>query len=167
MNIWLEVLKSNDFIGVKQCIKKRLNLNDENDMGESVLASAIRYQCDEDIIDILIDSGADIFDFDNEGVSIFDMAITYDNVSIVKHILNAGIDVNKTRRRSDFTPLMCAASYGRKEIVKILLDAGANKEAKDLKGFTAIDFARKMNKKSLLVMLCLNEDYPANKVHTR
>ena len=167
MNTWIEILKNNNFVGAKQYIKKSADINDENDTGESVLAYAIRYHCDEELIKLLIDSGADIYDFDNEGVSIFDIAITYNNLFVVNYIINDGIDINKTTRRSGFTPLMCASCYGHKEITKLLLDAGANKEAKDIKGFTAIDFARKMNKKSVLEILEYDNEAPKNTSHIR
>ena len=167
MNIWIEILKNNDFIGAKQYIKKGADINEENDIGESVLSNAIKYHCDEELIKLLIDNGADLFDFDDEGVSIFDMAITYNNMFIVNYLLNTDIDVNTTTRRSGFTPLMCAACYGHADIVKLLLDAGANKDIKDLKGFTAIDFARKMNKKAVLLVLEYNESDPQNKGYIR
>jgi len=153
MNTWLEILKNNNYIGAKQHIKKGADLNDESDIGESVLAYALRYRCDEELIKLLIDSGADIYDFDNEGVSIFDVAITYNNLFVVNYLLQKGIDVNRTTRRSGFTPLMCASCYGQVEIAKLLLDKGANKEAKDSKGFNATDFARKMNKKRISELL--------------
>lgn len=167
MHTWLEILKNNDFISAKQYIKKDADLNEENESGESVLATAIRHHCDEDLILLLIDNGADIYNFDDEGVSIFDMAITYDNIFLVKYIIDKGVDVNKTQRRSGFTPLMCASCYGRAEITKILLDNGANKELKESKGFNATDFARKMNKKTVLVLLEFDEDEPKNKAHIR
>jgi len=61
-----------------------------------------------------------------EDVSIFDMAITYDNIKMVEFFLDKGIDVNVTNRKSGFTPLMCASCYGRIEIAKILLDYDEN-----------------------------------------
>jgi len=76
MNKWIELLKNNDFLSVKKYIKDGADLNDENETGESVLAYALRNRCDMDLLMLLIDSGADIFDFDDEGVSIFDMSIT-------------------------------------------------------------------------------------------
>lgn len=167
MNTWLEILRKNDFIGAKRYIKDDADLNDETESGESVLATAIRHHCDDELITLLIDNGADIYDFDDEGVSIFDMAITYDNVFLVKYIIDKGIDVNKTQRRSGFTPLMCASCYGRAEIAKLLLDNGATKDLVDSKGFNATDFARKMNKKSVLVLLDFDKDAPQNKTHIR
>jgi len=167
MNKWLEILRNNDFIGAKQYIKKNADLNSETESGESVLATAIRHHCDEDLIQLLIDSGADIYDFDDEGVSIFDMAITYGNLDLVNYIIDKGIDVNATRRRSGFTPLMCASCYGRVDIVEVLLKHGADKEALESKGFNATDFARKMNKKSVLVLLDYDKYAPYNKAHIR
>ncbi|MEA3330135.1 MAG: ankyrin repeat domain-containing protein [Campylobacterota bacterium] len=167
MNKWIEFLKNNDYISVKKYIKDGADLNDANENGESVLACGIRACCDMDLLMLLIDSGADIFDFDDEGVSIFDMAITYNNIELVEYIIGQGIDVNKTNRRSNFTPLMAAACYGRLEIVQILLDRDANQDALDTKGFSAIDFARKMNKKSVLKLLDYDENSPKNKSFTR
>ncbi len=167
MNKWLELLKNNDYIGVKKYLKDDADLEETNDIGESVLACGIRARCDFDLLMLLVDNGADIFDFDEEGVSIFDIAITYDNLDMVNLLIEKGIDVNKTMRRSGFTALMAAACYGRIEITKRLLEEGASQEIVDLKGFSAIDFARKMNKKSVLELLNFNKNAPRNTGYAR
>ncbi len=167
MNKWLEILRNNDYIAAKLYIKGGADLNEETESGESVLANALRHHCDFDIMQLLIDNNANIYDFDNEGVSIFDMAITYNNIEMVHYMIKQGIDVDETKRKSGFTPLMCASSYGRVEIVKILLKKGANKDLKESKGFSATDFARKMNKKSVLVLLDFDESLPKNKAYIR
>jgi len=153
MNKWLELLKNNDYIGVKQYLKKDADIEETNDIGESVLACALRARCDFDLLMLLVENGADIFDFDDEGVAIFDMAITYDNMQMVEYLIAKGIDVNNTTRRSKLTPLMVASCYGRVEILKTLLSNNANQKAVDAKGLKAKDFARKMNKKSILEIL--------------
>lgn len=153
MYTWLELLKKDDYLGIKKYIKEGGDLSETNDSGESVLSCALRERCDFDTLMLLVQSGADIFDFDDEGVSVFDMAITYDNIFMVKHIIESGIDINSTNRRSGFTALMAASCYGRVEIVKLLLSKGVNQEAKDAKGLSAADFARKMNKKTVLALL--------------
>lgn len=157
MNKWIDILKSDDFIGVKKYIKEGGDVNEANDHGESVLAYALRYGCDFDLLMLLVENGADIFDFDEEGVSILDMAITYGNLKMVEYLLGKGYDVNATRRKSGFTPLMAAACYGRVEVAKLLLAQGADKNRMDIKGFRAVDFARKMNKKSILDLLGVDE----------
>ena len=167
MNKWLELLKSDDYLGIKKYIKSGADLQETNEAGESVLACALRAGCSIDTLMLLIESGADIFDFDDEGVSIFDMAITYDNIHMVSYLIEQGKDVNKTTRKSGFTALMAAACYGRVEIAKMLLEKGADQHAKDSKGFTAIDFARKMNKKSVLELLDYDPNAPKNTNYAR
>ncbi|WP_373002300.1 ankyrin repeat domain-containing protein [Sulfurimonas sp.] len=167
MNKWIEYLKNNDFMSVKKYIKDGADVNEANETGESVLAYAIRSRCDMDLLMLLVENGADFYDFDDEGVSIFDMSITYNNIGMVEYIIEQGIDVNFTQRRSKFTPLMAAASYGRLDIAKLLIKHGADQNAVDTKGFSAIDFARKMNKKSVLEILEYDPDSPRNKAYTR
>ena len=116
---------------------------------------------------LLINSGADIYDFDEEGVSIFEIAITYNYLELVKYFIEKGIDVNKTQRRSGFTPLMAATCYGRVEIAKLLLENSADKNARDSKGISVIDFARKMNKKTILELLDYDKDAPKNTDYAR
>lgn len=167
MNKWLELLNKNDYIGIKKYIKSGADLQETNESGESVLACALRSHCDEDILTLIIESGADIFDYDDEGVSILDMAITYDNLYVVKYLIEQGIDINTTNRRSGFTALMAAACYGRAEITKTLLLYGVDQTIRDSKGFTAVDFARKMNKKSILALLNYDEDDTQNRGYAR
>ncbi len=167
MNKWLELLKNDDYLGIKKYIKSGGDLSETNEAGESVLACALRAQCDMETLMLLIESGADIFDFDDEGVSVFDMAVTYDNKEMVRYLIEQGKDINETTRKSRFTALMAAACYGRVEIAKILIEHGADQEAKDSKGFTAVDFARKMNKKSILELFEYDENAPKNTAYAR
>jgi len=167
MNKWLELLKNDDYLGIKKYIKSGADLSETNEAGESVLACALRAQCDMETLMLLIESGADIFDFDDEGVSVFDMAVTYDNKEMVHYLIEQGKDVNETTRKSGFTALMAAACYGRVEIAKILLEHGADQEARDSKGFSAVDFARKMNKKSILELFEYDENAPKNTAYAR
>lgn len=167
MTKWLELFKTDDYLGVKKYIKDGADLQEVNEAGESVLACALRAHCDIELLMLLIDSGADKFDFDDEGVSIFDMAITYNNIEMVNYLIKEGIDVNQTNRRSGFTPLMAATCYGRNEIIKILIANGVDQSASDAKGFRAVDFARKMNKKSILEILDYDEEDPKNTGYAR
>lgn len=167
MNNWLELLKNDDYLGIKKYIKSGGDIKETNDLGESVLACAIRAHCELETLMLLVENGADIFDFDDEGVSIFDMAVTYNNADIIDYLIQNGIDVNKTQRRSGFTALMAAACYGRTEIFKTLLENGADVNAQDSKGFRATDFARKMNKKSILELLDYDASNPKNTGYAR
>ncbi len=164
---WTELLNNDDYLGIKKYLKTDADLNETNDGGEGVLACAIRAHCSFETLMLLIEFGADPFDFDDEGVSVFDIAITYDNQEMVNYLIEHGRDVNQTNRRSGFTPLMAAACYGRAEIAKTLIEHGVDQNAKDSKGFTAADFARKMNKKSVLEVLNYDADAPKNTNYAR
>ena len=167
MNEWLELLKVGNYLNVKKHLKNGADANESNELGESVLALAIRSGCNFDLLSLLMDGGADPFDFDEEGVSVFDMAITYDNLEMVNYLIQKGVNVSETNRRSGFTPLMAAACYGRIEIAKALIERGVDQNASDVKGFTAADFARKMNKKSVLKILDYDENDPRNVGYAR
>lgn len=153
MEKWIELLKDNNYLGIKQYLKNDGNPNETEENGESVICFALRYQCDQEIINLLIDQGADLRHNDEQGVSVFDVAVTYNNLDVIERLIGEGFDVNHATRRSGFTPLMGAVCYGRVEIIQKLIDLGVDVDARDTQGFSAIDFARKMHKKSILALL--------------
>jgi len=158
MEQWIELLKANDYLGVKKYLKNGANPNEVEENGESVICFAMRYHCDSEILDLLIENGADIHHVDDEGVSVFDVAVTYNNLPLIEKLIKDGFDVNRATRRSGFTPLMGAVCYGRVDVIKKLLDMGVNVQSRDAYGLSAIDFARKMHKKSILALLEGNKD---------
>jgi len=153
MEQWIELLKANNYLGIKQYLKKGASANESEENGESVICFALRYHCDLEILELLISEGADLYETDNEGVSVFDVAVTYNNLFLIEKLIKDGFDVNKSTRRSGFTPLMGAVCYGRVEVIQKLLDMGVDVKARDGHGLTAIDFARKMHKKAILALL--------------
>lgn len=153
MEEWIHLLKTNDYLGVKKYLNSGGNPNATEENGESVLCFAMRYGCDDELLDLLIEKGADLGHLDNEGVSVFDVAVTYNRLTIVERLIAQGFDVNKPTRKSGFTPLMGAVCYGRTEIIQKLLDLGVDVDTRDAHGFSAVDFARKMHKKSILALL--------------
>ncbi|MDA3945558.1 MAG: ankyrin repeat domain-containing protein [Helicobacteraceae bacterium] len=153
MTKWLSILQNNDYLAAKKHIKDGGKLNAQTEAGESVLAYALKSRVDQDMLELLIGSGADMFYMDEEGVSILDFAITYNNMFMVKMLLEKGKDINEVTRKSGFTPLMAAVCYGRYDIMKVLLEAGADTDTADSRGLTAWGFARKMHKKSMMKLL--------------
>jgi len=51
------------------------------------------------------------------------------------------------------TPLMMAAMYGSPEVVKLLLDEGADRDHKNQLGMTALDFAKQGSRKDAIAIL--------------
>lgn len=81
----------------------------------------------------------------NYGNSPLCNAILKGDIATVKKFVEYGADVNE--ESNGLTPLMFAARYNKIEILKYLLDKGADKEVKDERGNTALKYAE--NSKSL------------------
>ena len=80
--------------------------------------------------------------------AIFFTAVTQGNIAIVKDQLSKGIDVNQ--KKNGVTPLMIAASNDDVDMIKILLEKGADTKARDSNGRTPQQIARKQKTKKLL-----------------
>lgn len=62
----------------------------------------------------------------------------------IQNLLSGGADIHE-RNETGSTPLHLAVFSGSEEIVRMLLDAGANPNAQDLKGVTPLNTARSFN----------------------
>ncbi|MNK77606.1 Ankyrin repeats (3 copies) [compost metagenome] len=79
------------------------------------------------------------------------VAISKGDIETVKKFIEYGADVNQMSE--DFTPLMIAARYNKHEIIKVLLANGANPNAKNEKGFTALKYAQTSNASDAIALL--------------
>lgn len=66
-------------------------------------------------------------------------AIMKGDLDTVKKFVEYGSDVNE--KSNGLTPLMFAARYNKVEIIKYLVEKGADKELKDEKGNKALNYA--------------------------
>ncbi len=69
------------------------------------------------------------------------LAILSNNIEAVKQHIKAGTDINKKDAMTGSTPLITAASFGKSEIAKILVDADADLSIKNNDGATALHTA--------------------------
>jgi hypothetical protein len=67
-------------------------------------------------------------------------------------LLEAGADVNAKTFRG-ITPLMTAAAMNQPEMVRLLIDRGANPAVRTPEGLTALDFARRQNFTAVAALL--------------
>lgn len=81
----------------------------------------------------------------NYGNSPLCAAILKGDLATVKKFVEYGADVNEMS--NGLTPLMFAARYNKIEILKYLLEKGADKDLKDERGNTALKYAE--NSKSV------------------
>ncbi|WP_316806035.1 ankyrin repeat domain-containing protein [Pedobacter agri] len=80
--------------------------------------------------------------------SLFAISIRSKSIKILQDLISIKADVNKIC--DDKSPLMYAAKYGELEAAKALVKAGANIGLKNREGKTALDYARKYEKKELI-----------------
>lgn len=131
---WFDAVKRGDLPTVKYMVAhgQDLEAKDTGNLGQSALgwAAFIGY---EDMVDYLIDQGADIYATDKGDVyNVMKSAVLGKNTNIVKKVhklLNADkpVDLNDQSVESDGeTLIMVAASNNRLETVKYLLAQGAN-----------------------------------------
>ena len=143
----------NDYIQVKKSLK---NINDINvpldiEDSENIFFFAIKKKVDVDILKLLIENGLDLSYQDSNGIGIFDEAMNYNDLDFIKYLVEKkGFDPFVTNRKSGFTPLMQAVSYGYLEIVKYLINLGADINEKDNFGLSAKDYARKLGQVQVL-----------------
>ncbi len=69
------------------------------------------------------------------------MAVLSGNLEAVRQYIEAGTDINKKDAMSGATPLISAASFGKNDIAKALIDAGADLTLKNNDGSTALHVA--------------------------
>jgi len=70
----------------------------------------------------------------------------------MKALVAAGVAVN-ARLDNDLTLLMWAAPYGQVAMVNYLLEQGADKNAKDNRGQTALSLARDAKQQAVVALL--------------
>ena len=105
-----------------------------------------RFECCE----FLIKEGADINAYSYFGKSIFQSNLTNEPTepSAVSKILKYQEEPKHTSKWA--TPLHFAASNGHKDICLLLLECGADGQARDYKGYTACQIAKLQSTRKLL-----------------
>ena len=91
-------------------------------------------------IDLLIKFGATPNDTLDNGYSALMMAASFGSYEVLESLLKHGANVKQTRKVDGITALMLAAFNGQTQKVKLLLDYKADKNIKDKKGATALDY---------------------------
>ncbi len=85
-------------------------------------------------ISYFINAGADLDEAEPVMGSPLTNATVYNQIEIVKALIKGGANVNVRHKSDGNTPVHSAAFFAYPEILKLLLDAGAEKTPKNLKG---------------------------------
>lgn len=134
-------------------LSKPIIIGEEYELDEpdeiSILFYAIRNYASLDSIELLLEYGLDIKDSDENGISTLDTAIKFKRHDIINLCLSRGVDVNSSQRKSGITPIMLASCFSSIDTAQLLLDNGADINAKDNYGMTPKDYARKLGQKKM------------------
>jgi ankyrin repeat protein len=135
----------NKIENVKLLLKAGLDINSKNRFGKTPLFEAVSGFGSVELIQFMINSGADVHTVSNRGTALLHMAVT-DKKNKIDVLISAGANVNVLDRDLD-TPLMYATNAGAEvENILALLKAGADKTLKNSRGKTAYDYAVAKNK---------------------
>lgn len=107
----------------------------EDAMGESVASGHL------DIIQNYIDAGFSPSCRNSKGVPMLCLAIRYNHMDVVTHLIELGADINAVSEDRNNTPVMDAASSGFIESIKLLVKEGSDLECKSKNGQTALILA--------------------------
>ncbi|XP_031555564.1 serine/threonine-protein phosphatase 6 regulatory ankyrin repeat subunit C-like isoform X2 [Actinia tenebrosa] len=100
-----------------------------------------------ELVDALIDAGADVNKTDSDGQTALFCALRSKNDNIVRAIIDAGADVNKTEKYGR-TALFIAVLHDNKSIVQALIDAGDDVNKTDIVYQTALFSAVRQDNES-------------------
>jgi uncharacterized protein len=141
MNDLLVTVARNDAKEATRLLKAGFDPNVKDADGRTALMHAVIDGKDE-IVDLLITHGSDVNTQDDRGFSALHFAAQNYRVKTAEALLRAGAAVD-VRDGFGNTPLWRAVfnSQGRGEIIKLLLEHGADRQAKNKSGKSPIDLA--------------------------
>lgn len=94
------------------------------------------------------------------GKTVLNTAIYFEKYNVAKKLIEYDKSlVNKSDDKDGFTPVMDAIVKGDADILKFLLEKGADPLIKDKKGYTALDLALKLSKGEMIKII---KDYLNN-----
>ena len=137
---------------VEICLESGFDINLANPQGVTPLAMAA-YNGHDEVVTLLINKGATIDSRDNKGMTPLIHAASGEYPSTVELLLDAGADIDAVDGGEKFTALMMAAALGNVEVVKVLLQRGADKTKTDIDGESAADFALNGNHLEIVKLL--------------
>eukprot|EP01137_Pigoraptor_chileana_P011404 Opistho-2@62224 len=124
----------------------------ETTKGRSAIHAAVNYSRSSELIDLLLNRGADVNANDNRRWTALHFASVYGHIDVVTLLLDRGADVNAvTTSRS--SALHIASRNDCTGVVALLLDRGADMNAVDCKGLTALQIASQKNHVDVVALL--------------
>lgn len=133
-------------------------LNSKLTSGHTSLMLTEQYKKPE-ICDILLKAGADPFLTNKDGFNVMHIAVSKENIEIVKVLATNKKLVNEKGSKDGSTALMIAVEKGNLAICEILLKAGADLMTKKNDGWCALHLASKQHKPDLIKALLKHKNF--------
>ena len=159
----IEAIENDSIVALKKLCKNGIDLTQPIDAGLEygledpdyipTLFFAIRKHASIEFIEVLLDNGLNITDVDDDGLSAIDIAIKFKREDVISFCMDKGMDINATSRKSGITPILLASCFNNIEMVKLLLQHGADINTLDSNGMSAKDYAKKLGQKKMTAFL--------------
>ena len=139
---------------VSLLLQHKANPNVRDQSGSSPLVNAVYFGHTETVKLLLaFDKQSGYINLEKQdGNELLLLAAGLGHADIINEIIDYGISAN-ARGLKQRTPLMAAAAFNKPDAVKMLLDKGANTDAKDEDGKTAIDVAKENGNDEIVALL--------------
>ncbi len=133
--------RAGDMIAIKNYVTKKGDVNIKNAKSYTPFILAA-YYAQMPALETLLEAGANSCAVDNKGSNAFMGVAFKGHQQIAKWLLeNTRCDVNHQNYAGQ-TALMMASLFGREQMIKLLLEHGANKRLEDKQGNTSISLAK-------------------------
>jgi ankyrin repeat protein len=147
-SIAVEAIKKKNFHAIEKLIRYGLNIN-EIVNSDLVIINIIVNQ-DPECIDYLVEKGSDLnIQYDN----FYKLLLLTNNSDFIKHIYSKYINVNKMTKSKSTILLDAVLLRSPINIVKLLIDLGADPNIKVINGNTIYDIAKKIGDPQIVSLL--------------
>ncbi len=117
------------------------NLNEKNKFGGSPFLFACAENPNVEVIDWLLQNGADINECANNNTNAFLCSMQNPNEQISKHLIELGVNIHVKNSRGENALMIALRNKASYEKIKYLLSLGFNLNDKDLDGYSLIFIA--------------------------
>ena len=108
---------------VKKLLKKGSHLEIKDDYGYTPLLEAVNYGASEEVIDLLLEHGADVNAVTEDKKTALHFAAQNDDEDMVRKMIEKGLFLD-AEDKDGWTPLHEAAYYGSEDAAQILTEKG-------------------------------------------